>query len=39
MLLILQSLTFYFISFVAVIFTGLYFYFTRNFNFWHKLAT
>jgi len=38
MLLFLQSLTFYLISFIAAIFCGLYFHFTRNFNFWHKLG-
>ena len=38
MLLFLQSLTFYWISFIAAIFIGLYFHFTRNFNFWHKLG-
>ena len=38
MLLILQSLTFYLISVIAVIFIGLYFHFTRNFNFWQKLG-
>jgi len=34
----LQSLTFYFISVIAVIFIGLYFHFTRNFSFWQKLG-
>ena len=38
MLLILQSLTFYLISVIAAIFIGLYFHFTRNFNFWQKLG-
>jgi len=38
MLLILHSLTFYLISVIAAIFIGLYFHFTRNFNFWHKLG-
>jgi cytochrome P450 family 6 len=38
MLLFLQSLTFYLISFIAAIFFGLYFHFTRNFNFWQKLG-
>jgi len=38
MLLLLLSLTFYWISFIAAIFIGLYFHFTRNFNFWHKLG-
>jgi len=38
MLQILHSLTFYFISFIAVIFFALYFHFTRNFNFWQKLG-
>jgi len=38
MLLILPSLTFYLISVIAVIFIGLYFHFTRNFNFWQKLG-
>jgi len=38
MLLILQSLTFYLISVITTILIGLYFYFTRNFNFWHKLG-
>jgi len=36
MLLILQSLTFYLISVITAIFIGLYFHFTRNFNFWQK---
>ena len=36
MLLLLLSLTF--LSFISAIFTGLYFHFTRNFNFWHKLG-
>jgi len=36
MLLLLQSLTFYLISVITAIFVGLYFYFTRNFNFWQK---
>jgi len=38
MFLFLQSLTFYFIFVIAAIFIGLYFYFTRNFNFWKKLG-
>jgi cytochrome P450 family 6 len=38
MLLILQSLTYYFISVIAAIFFGFYFYVTRNFNFWQKLG-
>jgi cytochrome P450 family 6 len=38
MLLFLQFLTFYLISVVTVIFTGLYFYVIRNFNFWQKLG-
>jgi len=38
MLLILHSLTFYFTSVITAIFFGLYFYVTRNFNFWHKLG-
>jgi cytochrome P450 family 6 len=38
MLLFLQYLTLYFISFIAAIFFGLYFHFTRNFNFWQKLG-
>jgi cytochrome P450 family 6 len=38
MLLSLQSLTFYLISVIAVVFFGLYFYVTRNFNFWQKLG-
>jgi len=38
MLLFLQSLTFYLIFVIAVIFFGLYFYVTRNFNFWQKLG-
>jgi cytochrome P450 family 6 len=38
MLVVLQSLTFYFIFVITVIFFGLYFYFTRNFKFWHKLG-
>jgi len=38
MLLILQSLTFYFISLITAIFIGLYLYFTRNVNFWQKLG-
>ena len=36
MLLILHSLIFYFISVMTAIFFGLYFYVTRNFNFWQK---
>jgi len=38
MFLFLQSLTFYLISVIAVIFIGLYFHFTRHFNFWQKLG-
>jgi cytochrome P450 family 6 len=38
MLVILQSITFCFISVITAIFIGLYFYFTRNFKFWHKLG-
>ena len=38
MLLILQSITFYSISVITAIFIGLYFHFTRNFNFWQKLG-
>jgi len=38
MFLILQSLTFYLISVITAIFIGLYFHFTRNFNFWQKLG-
>ena len=38
MLLILQSLAFYLICVIAAIFIGLYFHFTRNFNFWQKLG-
>jgi cytochrome P450 family 6 len=38
MMLTLLSLTFYLISIIAAIFTGLYFYVTRNFNFWQKLG-
>jgi len=38
MLLFLQSLTFYLISFIAAIFFGLHLQFTRNFNFWQKLG-
>jgi hypothetical protein len=38
MLVILQSLTFYLISVITAIIIGLYFYFTRNFNFWQKLG-
>ena len=38
MLLILQSLTFFLISVITAIFIGLYFYVTRNFNFWQKLG-
>jgi len=38
MLLLLWSLTFYWISFIAAIFIGLYFHFTRNFNFWQKIG-
>jgi len=36
MLLFLQSLTFYLISVIAAIIFGLYFYVTRNFNFWQQ---
>ena len=38
MLLFLYSLTFYLISVITAIFIGLYFYLTRNFNFWQKLG-
>jgi cytochrome P450 family 6 len=38
MLVFLQSLTLYLISVISVILIGLYFYFTRNFKFWHKLG-
>jgi cytochrome P450 family 6 len=38
MLLTLQSVTFYVISVIEATLIGLYFYFTRNFNFWHKLG-
>jgi len=38
MLLILQSLTFYLISVITAILFGLYFYVTRNYNFWQKLG-
>jgi len=38
MLLLLLSFTFCCIPFIAAIFIGLYFHFTRNFNFWHKLG-
>jgi cytochrome P450 family 6 len=38
MLLFVQSITFFLISFIAAIFFGLYFYATRNFNFWQKLG-
>jgi len=38
MLLFLESLSFYFTSVITAILIGLYFYFTRNFNFWHKLG-
>jgi hypothetical protein len=38
MLVILQSITFYVISVITAIITGLYFYFTRNFKFWQKLG-
>jgi len=37
-LLLLLSLTFYWTSFIAAIFIGLYFHYTRNFIFWHKLG-
>jgi cytochrome P450 family 6 len=33
-----ESLTFCLISVFTVIYLGLYFYFTRNFNFWQKLG-
>jgi cytochrome P450 family 6 len=38
MLVILQTLTFHFITVVTAIFIGLYFYVTRNFKFWQKLG-
>jgi cytochrome P450 family 6 len=38
MFLFLQSLTFFLISVITAIFIGLYFYVTRNFNFWQKLG-
>jgi hypothetical protein len=38
MLLTSQFLTFYVISVITATFIGLYFYFTRNFKFWHKLG-
>jgi len=38
MLLFLLSLSFYFTSVITAIFIGLYFYITRNFNFWQKLG-
>ena len=38
MLLFLQSLTLYLVSVITAIFIGLYFHFTRNFKFWHKLG-
>jgi cytochrome P450 family 6 len=38
MLVILQYITFCLISVITAIFIGLYFYFTRNFKFWHKLG-
>jgi cytochrome P450 family 6 len=38
MLLTLLSITFHLISVITAIFICLYFYFTRNFNFWHKLG-
>jgi cytochrome P450 family 6 len=34
----LNSLTLYLISVIIAIFIGLYFHFTRNFNFWQKLG-
>jgi cytochrome P450 family 6 len=34
----LESLTLYSFSVIAALFIGLYFYFTRNFNFWQKLG-
>jgi cytochrome P450 family 6 len=37
-MLLLQFITFYLISVTAAIFFGLYFYVTRNFNFWLKLG-
>jgi cytochrome P450 family 6 len=38
MLAVLQYLTFCLISLITAIFIALYFYFTRNFKFWHKLG-
>jgi len=38
MLLIVQSLIFYFISLITAIFIALYLYFTRNVNFWQQLG-
>src|SRR5215469_6222516 len=38
MLVSLQSLTIYLITVATAIFTGLYFYVTRNFKFWQKLG-
>ena len=38
MLLFLQSITFYLISFITAILFGLYLYVTRNFNVWQKLG-
>jgi cytochrome P450 family 6 len=38
MLLILQTIIFYLISVITVIFIGLYVYVTRNFKFWQKLG-
>jgi cytochrome P450 family 6 len=38
MLVILQYLTLCLICVITAIFIGLYFYFTRNFKFWHKLG-
>jgi cytochrome P450 family 6 len=38
MVLIFESLTIYLLSIISVIFIGLYFYFTRNFNFWQNLG-
>jgi cytochrome P450 family 6 len=37
-MLTLQPPTFYLILVVTAIFIGLYFYFTGNFKFWHKLG-
>jgi cytochrome P450 family 6 len=38
MLVVLQYITFSFISIVTAIFIALYLYVTRNFKFWHKLG-